>query len=54
MAIYNCYRHGKIEITYLDLLTFGEFRVVAPCPGNGPAHTMVLQKEPEKKTDDVS
>ncbi len=49
VAIYKCYRHGGIEVKYLDLPTVGEFPVVAPCPGSGPAHTMVLQPEPEKK-----
>ncbi len=48
MAIYSCYRHGEIEVKYLDLPTFGEFSVVAPCPGNGPAHTMVLQVEKKR------
>ena len=49
MAIYSCYRHGEIEVKYLDLPTFGEFSVVVPCPGNGPAHTMVLQPEKKEK-----
>ncbi len=49
MAIYKCYRHGGIEVKYLDLPTVGEFPVVAPCPGNGPAHTMVLQPEKKEK-----
>ena len=44
---YRCYRHGRIEVTYLEIGEHGDFPVVAPCPGGGPAHTMVL--EPEKK-----
>lgn len=43
MAIYLCFRHGKIEVVYLELGELGIFPVVAPCPGEGPSHTMILQ-----------
>ncbi len=51
MAIYRCYRHGRVEVTYLEIGKYGDFSVVVICPGGGSEHSMVL--EPEKKTDEV-
>lgn len=43
MVIYNCFRHGRIRVEYLEIGDYGDVTTVAPCPGGDPAHSMTLE-----------
>ena len=57
MAIYKCARHGLIKVEYLEIGEYGTFPPRTFCPGEGPAHPMLLEERPEpsaeEKTDEV-
>lgn len=51
MAIYNCYRHGRIRVEYLEILEYGDLPVTAPCVGGNPPHNMTLETPRDKSVD---
>lgn len=49
MLLYNCPRHGRVQVIYLELGILAPRETVVVCPGGKPEHTMVLDADaPEK------
>ena len=42
MPTYNCPRHGRVQVIFLQLGMLAPHESVVVCPGGTPEHTMVL------------